>query len=81
MFKPKASSFLAEFAHTQLHSAPARAITDLVKREGLGSRISEYHVDTRGDTHDDAAPRYAGLGMPSGMQSAGTFVLRIVIWW
>ena len=37
MFMPRPSPFIAEFAHTQLHSALARVITDRVNGEGLGS--------------------------------------------
>ena len=42
MVKPRPSTFLAEFAHTQLHSA--RAITDRVNREGLGSEATIWNV-------------------------------------
>ena len=35
---------LAEFAHTQLHSALARVITDRVNGEGLGSEASRSCV-------------------------------------
>ena len=40
MFKPRPSTFLAEFANTQLHSARAHAITDRVNGEGLGSEAT-----------------------------------------
>ena len=36
------------FAHTQLHSARARAITDLVNGEGLGSEASITSVEWMG---------------------------------
>ena len=41
MFKPRPSPFIAEFAHTQLHSARAREITDRINGEGLGSEAKE----------------------------------------
>ena len=37
VFKPRPSPFIAEFAHTQLHSARAHEITDRINGEGLGS--------------------------------------------
>ena len=37
MFKPRPSPFIAEFTHTQLHSARARDIADRINGEGLGS--------------------------------------------
>ena len=39
ILKPRPSSFIAWFAHTQLHSARALAITDCVNGEGRGPRL------------------------------------------
>ena len=43
---PRPSTFLVEFAHTQLHSARARAMTDRVNGKGWVPRLTMDRLTT-----------------------------------